>query len=108
MYNTKTPTIRNVDGTENKQGMVTLAANLDIRYNGVKTTHMFYMIHIGVDHMLLGMPFLAAMNPNIDWTNRTFKGKVITSSMDAHKWIPNQDSKVYNLFKAIKDYHHFE
>jgi len=44
--------------------------------------------------MLLGMPFLAATNPNINWTNGMFKGKVITSSMDAHKWIPNQDSKV--------------
>jgi len=70
--------------------------------------HMFYMIYIGTDHMLSGMPFLAATNPNINWTNGMFKGKVIASSMDAHKWIPNQDSKVVKSFKVIKDYHHFE
>jgi len=69
---------------------------------------MFYVIHIGADHMLLDMPFLAATNLNINWTNRTFKGKVIASSMDAYEWIPNQDSRVYKLFKAIKDYRHFE
>jgi len=28
--------------------------------------------------------------------------------MDTHKWIPNQDSKVYKPFKAIKDYRHYE
>jgi len=104
----KPRTIRNVDGTENKQGKVKLAADIDIRYNGVKTTHTFYVINLGLDHMLLGMPFLAATNPNIDWTKGTFRGKVIASSMDAHKWVPNQDSRVYNPFRAIKTYHHFE
>jgi hypothetical protein len=48
--------------------------------------------------MLLGMPFLAATNPNIDWTQGTFKGKVIAASMDAHKWKPDQDSKVFKPF----------
>jgi len=104
----KPQTIRNVDGTKNKQGKVKLATNIDIHYNGVKMMHMFYVINLGLDHMLLGMPFLAATNPNIDWTKGMFRGKVIALSMDAHKWIPNQDSRVYNLFRAIKTYHHFE
>ena len=69
---------------------------------------MFYVINLGLDHMLLGMPFLAAMNPNINWTKGMFRGKVIASFVDAHKWIPNQDSRVYNPFRAIKTYHHFK
>jgi len=85
----KPRTIRNVDGTENKQGKVKLTTNIDIRYNGIKTIHMFHVINLGLDHMLLGMPFLAATNPNINWTKGMFRGKVIASSMDAHKWIPN-------------------
>ena len=101
-------TIRNVDSTENKLGKVELAADLDIHYNGNKMTHMFYVLHLGKDHMLLGMPFLAATNPNMNWTNGTFKGKVIASSMDAYKWIPNKDSKVYKPFKIIPGYAHFE
>ena len=94
----KPRTIRNVDGTENKAGKVTTAADLDIHYQGVKTTHTFYVIELGNDHMLFGMPFLAATNPNINWTQGMFKGKVIASSMDAYKWTPDQDSKVMKPF----------
>ena len=77
----KPQTIRNVDGTENKHGKVKLATNINIRYNGIKTMHTFYVINLRLDHMLLGMPFLAAMNLNIDWTKGTFRGKVIASSI---------------------------
>jgi len=34
--------------------------------------------------MLLGMPFLKATNPNIDWTNGTCEGKVEASTPEAH------------------------
>jgi hypothetical protein len=37
---------------------------------------MFYIADLGDDHMLLGMPFLMAKNPKIDWTNGTLKGKI--------------------------------
>ena len=104
----KPRTIRNVDGTENKSGKVKFAADLNIHYQGVKTTHTFYVIHLGEDHMLLGMPFLAATNPNINWTKGTFRGKVIASSTDAHKWTPNQDSKVYKPFQTTPGYRHYE
>ena len=39
--------------------------------------------------MLLGMPFLAIFNPDIDWKNSTFPGDVIASTKDAHKWMPD-------------------
>ena len=71
-------------------------------------TYTFYIIHLGGDHMLLGMPFLAATNPNINWTKGMFRGKVITSSIDTYKWTPNQDSEVYKPFKSIPYYWHFK
>jgi len=67
-------------------------------------TYTFYIIHLGGDHMLLGMPFLAATNPNINWTKGMFRGKVIASSIDTYKWTPNQDSEVYKPFKSIPYY----
>ena len=61
----KPRTICNVDGTKNKIGEVKEAAIIDIKYNNKITTHTFYMIDLGDDHMLLGMPFLAATNPDV-------------------------------------------
>jgi predicted aspartyl protease len=58
--------IRNVDGTVNKKGKVTHVADLVLRFR--RKTHMqtFYIADLGNDHMILGMPFLAAKNPNIN------------------------------------------
>jgi hypothetical protein len=48
--------------------------------------------------MLLGMPFLAATNPEIDWTQGKLWGKVTAATTDAHKWTPHRHSKVYKPF----------
>jgi hypothetical protein len=52
--------------------------------------------------MLLGMPFLAATNPEIDWTKGIFpgdiqaatlgaviKGAIIAATRDAQEWTPH-------------------
>ena len=102
--------VRNVDGTKNNIGNVTHAAILRIHYQGKNTKHTFYVIDLGDDHMLLGMPFLKAANPHINWTHSEFKGKVYALTADANKWTPNQDSKVVKTFSKpkIKGYQHHE
>ena len=76
-------TIRNVDGTKNSIGEVTNAADLDIQHNGITETHTFYVIDLGNnDDMLLGMPFLTATNPEINWTTKEFSGYVNASITD--------------------------
>jgi hypothetical protein len=94
----KPRTIHNVDRTKNSIGQVTEAANLNISYNGKHDVHIFYIIDLGNNHMLLGMPFMAATNPNIDWTKREIYGTIITTSSNTHKWIPDRDKKVHKLF----------
>jgi hypothetical protein len=76
--------IRNVDGTANKIGAVTHVADLTLKFKGTRT-QTFYIVDLGEDHMLLGMPFLAATNPKIDWSEGTFKGKIEASTSDAHR-----------------------
>ena len=49
--------------------------------------------------MLLGMPFLAATNPNIDWAQGEFKGEIYIGTTDADEWKPNQGSKEEGLFE---------
>ncbi|MGA7507230.1 MAG: reverse transcriptase family protein, partial [Erwinia billingiae] len=79
----KPRTIRNVDKTPNKIGAVTQAVDLVLRFKGTRT-QTFYVVDLGDDHMLLGMPFLSATNPDIDWAKGIFKGKVEASTQDAH------------------------
>jgi hypothetical protein len=45
------------------------------------------------------MPFMAATNPNIDWTKGEIYGMIIAASSDAHKWVPDRDKKVHKPFQ---------
>jgi hypothetical protein len=90
--------VQNIDGTKNSVGTINQAAHLDLTYNGKKHIHNFYVINLGEDHMVLGMPFLAAVNPEINWTEAELQGKVLAATTNAHKWIPNKDSKVSKTF----------
>jgi hypothetical protein len=85
--------IHNVDRTKNSRGSIDTTTMLMIKYNNQIMEHTFYHIDLGDDYMLLGMPFLAATNPNIDWTNGTFEGKVIAATKDAYKWSLHDHSK---------------
>src|SRR3981081_1924960 len=83
--------IRNVDGTPNKFGKIDQAADLIFRFKGQTYTQPFYVVDLGKDHILLGMPFLSATNPNIDWARGTLQGKVEASTIKAHrKPLPRQ------------------
>ena len=62
----QTRIICNVDGTPNSLGGVNEAATLKVNHDGNETTQCFFIINLGSDDMLLGMPFLAANNPQID------------------------------------------
>ena len=95
--------IRNVDSTSNQMGKVIKAIILYVRYKGQRTAHTFYVITLGDDHMLLGMPFLAVTNPDIDWTNGQFIGQIHVGTTDAHEWKPEKGSKEEGLFKPDKD-----
>jgi hypothetical protein len=76
--------IRNVDGTVNKKGKILNVADLVLRFRRKSHTQTFYIADLGDDHMILGMPFLAATNPDINWSKGSFFGKVEAATTDAH------------------------
>ena len=80
--------IRNVDGTKNTIGSVHKATNLTVAYDGAEVLQCFFIIDLGDNSMLLGMPFLAAHNPNVDWRKGQLKGSVSIHTTDAHLWTP--------------------
>src|SRR5260221_241909 len=78
--------VRNVDGTLNKAGIIDKAVELQIDYNGTKTKHNFFVADIGIDEFLLGYPFLEAARPDIDWQEACVEGSLTIDTADAKRW----------------------
>ena len=76
-YDLPTPkVICNVDGTQNSIGKVIQSILLQVRYKDIETLQSFFVIDLGTDSMLLGYPFLAANNPQVNWSEGTLRGHV--------------------------------
>jgi hypothetical protein len=80
----------NVDGSKNSIGPMTDTVNLEVHYHNQIVPLRFYIMNLGSDEMLLGMPFLAAYNPDINWQDGTFSGDVIALTDDAYQWSSNK------------------
>ena len=59
--------IVNIDGTENKAGVVTKACILGVQYQRGQQLQRFYITDLGFDWVLLGYPWLHKFNPHINW-----------------------------------------
>jgi len=67
-----------------KKKKKTSAVLLMVRYNKQDTQQKFYVTDLREDQIILGMPFLAAANPDIDWSTGTFDGEILATTQDAH------------------------
>ena len=64
----RTPrTVRNVDGTDNKEGTLTRYTNLEITFNGRTDVQQFYIMNLGEDHAIFGFPWMQTFEPEINW-----------------------------------------
>lgn len=63
----------NIDGTKNSAGTVALSARLCLRVGDVEGWHDFLVTNLGPEDVVLGLPWLRSVNPNIDWTKGTMK-----------------------------------
>jgi hypothetical protein len=57
----------NVDGMENKQGMINAYVNLEFTLGEQKFKECFYITGLGKQKIILGFPWLHKYNPIIDW-----------------------------------------
>ena len=63
----KPRTIWNIDGTHNKAGAIIDFVDLQVRC-GPKVEEMWFLVtDLGEDEIILGYPWLAAFQPDIDW-----------------------------------------
>ena len=56
--------------------MIRHQVTLDFEVNNEKYHETFYIAPIGVHAMILGMPWLTNVNPDIDWRARTAKPRL--------------------------------
>ena len=59
--------VTNVDGSSNSRGKITHEIECNVYYNGHQERIKFDVCNLGRTNMILGMPWLAAHNPEIDW-----------------------------------------
>jgi hypothetical protein len=57
----------NVDGTENKAGELRFYTDLQVQTGTTKTQLWFFLSDLGEHKAIMGYPWFAAVQPNIDW-----------------------------------------
>ena len=84
--------VRNVDGTLNRLGRITHAIRLNVQYCSQPTPFLFYMTDLGEDDLILGFPFLFAINPMIDWTQGKLYGLVVIFTDNSDEYLKEKTS----------------
>jgi hypothetical protein len=57
----------NIDGTKNRKGDITRYTDLEIQTGNKHRRMRFFLTDLGSQRMILGYPWFAAMQPQIDW-----------------------------------------
>ena len=81
--------IRNVDGTNNKDGTLTRYTDLRVTTNKQTQIQHFYITDLAKDRALFGFPWLQEFNPQINWKKGEISNtKVIihTTSLKPPEW----------------------
>ena len=98
-------TICNVDGTKNSIGEVIQIAYLRIYHQDKTNTYPFFIIDLGGDPILLGMPFLAAYNPIINWTASKFQGQITAYTSNFSPQKPTKRGQTSEFPCLLDDIH---
>ena len=84
--------IWNIDNTENKDGLITHYIDLDMETKKAHRNMRFLVTNIGNKDIVLGYPWLAAFEPQFDWTHAVINEQALPIIIRAiNPWIPRQD-----------------
>jgi len=65
--------VRNVDGTNNSGGVITYQVEVNVYYKGHVERMRMDVCNLGKTEIILGMPWLAIHNPEINWETEEVK-----------------------------------
>jgi hypothetical protein len=78
--------VRNVDGSNNDNGMITHCVWMNVTLDNRNVDLRFHVSGLGHEEMILGLPWLKRFNPKVDWEKGTveidedkFKNTFLTS-----------------------------
>ena len=80
--------IRNVDGTNNRSGQITQYIDLFVSKGQQCQRTRFLVTNLGTDRVILGYPWLAQFNPDIDWPKAKVLGPRVQIETIAHGKTP--------------------
>ena len=60
----------NADGSPNQKGMICFQTKLTLQIGEKEEQWWFYLLHLGKENLILGLPWLQETNPVINWTTR--------------------------------------
>jgi hypothetical protein len=66
--------IRNVDGSDNREGMIKYWLPVAVFQGETSKMIKFIITDLGRDRLILGYPWLKAFNPEINWVTKFIKG----------------------------------
>jgi hypothetical protein len=76
----------NVDGTQNKAGIITESCVLRVEKDQHSVEQQFFITNLGADRVLLGYPWLCEFNPRIDWAEATIEGGKVHLKEQGVRW----------------------
>ena len=85
--------IRNVDRLRNSIGSVTHTIIIQVHGDTEIHSQCFFVIDLGGNDMLLGYPFLATVNPQIDWTEGIYPREITLSTHNSEAWNPERQQR---------------
>ena len=63
----------NIDGSKNRNGEITRFASLQLCVGGQSKHREFLVTDLGLEEVVLGLPWLREVNPSIDWAEGTME-----------------------------------
>ena len=78
-----------MNGTPNKSGIVKYKTNIVLDYRGVREHQDLFILNCGKDKVILGLPWLQAINPEINW-----KDSRVTITLANYRWTTGEPPEV--------------
>jgi hypothetical protein len=73
----KPRTVTNVDGTSNRAGQINRYTNLQFNYDGKTKNLPVFVMNLGRDRIILGLPWFQEFEPTISWKQGELLGKLM-------------------------------
>jgi len=98
--------VQNIDGTNNKMGKIRYKTKICYNIKQNQFEDWFYVMKLGNQKIILGLPWLKQVNPNIDWSTGTVsfpERRLTNDEMEEEEEILEDDETDMYLRTILKE-----